>query len=81
MVTFSDKYVMKYLFAVWVGSDDWIRSQFHEYLVALLSSTASNVKETIVEFNEDFIESLRTKHNHRVWSCSKHPGFSDISAK
>ncbi|KAI1732846.1 transport protein avl9 domain-containing protein [Ditylenchus destructor] len=63
------------------GSDDWIRSQFHEYLVALLSSATSNLKESIVEFNEEFMESLRTKHNYRVWSCSNHPGFSDTSAK
>uniref|UniRef100_A0AC34RJ36 UDENN domain-containing protein n=2 Tax=Panagrolaimus sp. JU765 TaxID=591449 RepID=A0AC34RJ36_9BILA len=66
--------------ALWEGSDDWVRSQFYIYILALLAVAKSDNTEAASEFNDEFINAWKTKHNYRVWSCTEHPGMGDIQA-
>lgn len=65
---------------MWEGSDDWVRSQFYIYILALLAVAKSDNTEAASEFNDEFINAWKTKHNYRVWSCTEHPGMGDIQA-
>lgn len=47
----------------------------------LSASTNLANPEYADEFNSDFINALRTKHNYIVWSCGVHTKFVDISPK
>lgn len=47
----------------------------------LSASTTPDKSEFMEEFNSDFINALRTKHNYIVWSCGVHSKFVDISSK
>ncbi|KAE9554828.1 hypothetical protein FO519_001943 [Halicephalobus sp. NKZ332] len=64
--------------AFYEGSDDWIRSQFQDYLCAVLAASESDNSDIYSEYNEEFIQAWKTKHNYRVWSCGEHPGISQI---
>uniref|UniRef100_A0A7E4ZZP2 UDENN domain-containing protein n=1 Tax=Panagrellus redivivus TaxID=6233 RepID=A0A7E4ZZP2_PANRE len=64
--------------ALWEGSCDWVRSQCHQYLVAMLNVASSDNAEAIAEFNEHFITALRTKHNFRVWSSGEHWACKEV---
>jgi hypothetical protein len=55
-----------HLCLVWEGGDEWIRTQFQGYLLALLATTGTEKKDpTVAEFNEEFINAWRVKHNYR----------------
>uniref|UniRef100_A0A915D342 UDENN domain-containing protein n=1 Tax=Ditylenchus dipsaci TaxID=166011 RepID=A0A915D342_9BILA len=63
----------------WEGGEDWIRTQFSDYLLAILSAASFDKKEHIAEFNEDFVNAWKVKHNYRVWSCDTHLGMANIA--
>lgn len=81
--------------AVWEGSDDWIRCQFQMYLLNMLaaakiidiSTKSEECNETKAEtptndeFNIEFLKAWKSKHNYRVWSCTEHENFSNISPR
>ncbi|KAK0412772.1 hypothetical protein QR680_006401 [Steinernema hermaphroditum] len=58
--------------AAFDGGDDWIRMQFQAYLLSLLASVRGDIASTLTDFNEQFVEAWRTKHNFRIWSCGEH---------
>lgn len=66
---------------VWEGSDDWLRVQFHGYLLSMLAAANSEQDEYMDEFNAEFIKAWRTRHNYRVWSCGSHKNFVDVSPR
>lgn len=48
----------------------------------------NNIKEHIDErelpedeFNDEFLKAWKSKHNYRVWSCTSHADFVDISPR
>jgi hypothetical protein len=64
--------------ALWEGSDDWVRSQYHDYLTSMLAVAKSENPEALPEYNEEFIKAWKTKHNYRVWSCGEHPAMESV---
>uniref|UniRef100_A0A0N5CB52 UDENN domain-containing protein n=1 Tax=Strongyloides papillosus TaxID=174720 RepID=A0A0N5CB52_STREA len=62
----------------WEGSDDWIRFQFRAYLLSLLSTSISEDKDLLEDFNTDFINEWKCTLNYRIWLSKTHPGFDGV---
>uniref|UniRef100_A0A0K0FWA1 Late secretory pathway protein AVL9 homolog (inferred by orthology to a human protein) n=1 Tax=Strongyloides venezuelensis TaxID=75913 RepID=A0A0K0FWA1_STRVS len=62
----------------WEGSDDWIRFQFRAYLLSLLSTSISEDKDLLDDFNTDFINEWKCTLNYRIWLSKTHLGFDGV---
>ncbi|VDK74848.1 unnamed protein product, partial [Litomosoides sigmodontis] len=57
----------------WEGSDDWIRLQMQAYLLSLIATVRTDLKDLLDDFNEAFIAEWKMSNNYRIWSCGDHP--------
>ncbi|VDD87160.1 unnamed protein product [Enterobius vermicularis] len=62
--------------ADWDGSDDWVRLQTRAYLLSLIASARSNLKEVCADFNDSFIAEWKLTNNFRIWSSGDYPDLS-----
>lgn len=60
----------------WDGSDDWVRLQTRAYLLSLIASARSNLKEVCADFNDSFIAEWKLTNNFRIWSSGDYPDLS-----
>lgn len=63
----------------WEGGDEWVRAQFKEYILALLSSVQKDDEKCQDDFNQAFIQAWKTTHNYRLWQSKTHPDIEEIS--
>lgn len=63
----------------WEGGDEWVRAQFKEYILALLSSVHKGDEKCQDDFNPCFIQAWKTTHNYRLWQSNNHPNIEEIS--
>ncbi|XP_033103188.1 late secretory pathway protein AVL9 homolog [Anneissia japonica] len=61
----------------WEGGNEWIRSQFRQYMISLLASCLEPDSENHThDFNEHFIEAWRKTHNYQIWRSKTHSGIN-----
>uniref|UniRef100_A0A0N5A965 UDENN domain-containing protein n=1 Tax=Syphacia muris TaxID=451379 RepID=A0A0N5A965_9BILA len=62
--------------ADWDGSDDWIRLQTRAYLLSLIATAKSNLKDSVTDFNEAFVSDWKLTNNYRIWSSGEYPDLA-----
>lgn len=74
----GDLQIMFYisLNAGWEGSDDWVRLQMRTYLLSLMATLRTGLKEAVNDFNEAFVSDWRISNNYRVWSSGDYPDLA-----
>ncbi|VDN07012.1 unnamed protein product [Thelazia callipaeda] len=60
----------------WEGSDDWIRLQMRAYLLSLIATVRADLKCSLGDFNESFIEEWKMTNNYRIWSSGEYPDLA-----
>ncbi|CBY43184.1 unnamed protein product, partial [Oikopleura dioica] len=63
--------------ATWEGSDSWIRSQFRQYLVGLLSASMTSDSRHKDDYGRLFVDSFTKTRCHKVWRFSPKSSFHD----
>lgn len=65
----------------WEGGDEWIQTQFYEYITSLLSlSTCDNPNlKDVNDFNENFLAAWKRTKNYRVWLANDHKNLEDAN--
>ncbi|XP_071948472.1 late secretory pathway protein AVL9 homolog [Antedon mediterranea] len=61
----------------WEGGNEWIRSQFRQYLISLLASSLEPDESAAHEYNEHFIEAWKKTHNYKIWRSKQHSAINN----
>ena len=66
----------------WEGGDEWIQTQFYDYLTSLLavSTCESPNSKDVSDFNESFLAAWKSTKNYRVWLANSHAGIDDVKS-
>jgi hypothetical protein len=65
----------------WEGSDDWVRSQFKLYTLAILSCSLNSDKKIWEDFNKSFISQLLSKKYYKHWKESNNAAITNIEPR
>ncbi|VDK45440.1 unnamed protein product [Anisakis simplex] len=63
--------------ANWEGGDEWIKLQMRAYLLSLMATVKCDLKESLSDFNEVFINEWKLTNNYRIWSSGH---YADLSS-